>query len=76
MTLAQLQDLELEHEAATKRGFETLRELAPKMKSGDPEAENAWLLEAETLVESFRETKPLFPSTRVCIIYIIYRDPI
>jgi len=65
MTLAQLQELELEHEASTKRGFESLKKLAPDMKRGKPEAEAAWLLEAETLVESFREVKPLFPSTRV-----------
>lgn len=65
MSLAQLQDLELKHEAATKRGFESLSALAVEMKKGSTEAEAAWLLEAETLVESFRQVKPLFPSTRV-----------
>ncbi|KAF8575754.1 TPR-like protein [Ramaria rubella] len=65
MTLAQLQALELEHEAATKRGFEALKRLAPDVKNGSREAEAAWLLEAETLIESFRQVKPLFPSTRI-----------
>jgi len=64
MTIAQLQALELEHEAATVQRFEKLRELAPAMKDGDETAEAAWLAEAEKLVESFREVKPLFPSTR------------
>lgn len=65
MTLAQLQALELEHEAMTKRGFERCKELDPEMKKGDPEAETAWLSEAEKLIESFRQIKPLFPSTKV-----------
>lgn len=65
MTIAQLQGLELEHEAMTKKGFEELKTLTPKMKAGDPLAEAAWLIEAEKLIESFREVKPLFPSTRV-----------
>lgn len=66
MTIAQLQELELQHEAATKRGFDSLKKHVLAMKRGNPEAEAAWILEAETLVESFREVKPLFPSTRVC----------
>lgn len=65
MSLAQLQELELKHEVATKRGFESLRALAVEMKDGNTEAEAAWLREAENLVESFRQVKPLFPSTRV-----------
>jgi hypothetical protein len=65
MTLAQLQELELKREADTRRGFESLKSLAVEMEKGSPEAEAAWLLEAENLVESFRQVKPLFPSTRV-----------
>lgn len=65
MTLAQLQELELKQEAATKRGFESLRALSVEMNEGNAAAEAAWLLEAENLVEGFRQVKPLFPSTRV-----------
>ena len=65
MTLAQLQELELKHEAVTKRGFESLKRLKIEMKNENAEAEAAWLLEAENLVESFRQVRPLFPSTRV-----------
>ena len=65
MSLAQLQELELKHEAATKREFESLRALTVEMHKGNVEAETTWLLAAENLVESFRQVKPLFPSTRV-----------
>ncbi|GJJ15577.1 hypothetical protein Clacol_009855 [Clathrus columnatus] len=65
MTLSQLQALELENEAATKAGFEAVNHLTPKVKAGDEQATVAWLVEAEKLIESFREVKPLFPSTRV-----------
>jgi general transcription factor 3C polypeptide 3 (transcription factor C subunit 4) len=69
MTLAQLQALELQHEAETKRAFEACKQLEPEMKRGDSEAEAAWFAEAQKLIESFRQVKPLFPSTRVSLSY-------
>lgn len=66
MPLAELQALELQHEAATKKAFEDLKILTSRIEAGELQAEGPWLIEAEKLVESFREVKPLFPSTRVC----------
>jgi hypothetical protein len=40
-------------------------DLTPAMKTGDEIAIKEWLLEAEKLIETFRETRRLFLSTRV-----------
>ena len=40
-------------------------DLTPAMKTGDEVAVKEWLLEAEKLIENFRETRRLFLSARV-----------
>jgi len=49
------------------------------MLAGDPEAEKEWLVESERLVETFRETRNLFLTSRVSrlfiIIFYLFHDP-
>ena len=40
-------------------------ELIPAVKAGNDVATKEWLLEVEKLIETFRETRRLFLSTRV-----------
>lgn len=57
-----------------------MQELWPRMLAGDPEAEKEWLIESERLVETFRETRNLFLTSRVSqlpmvISYLIHDPP-
>lgn len=66
-THAQLRELEAEKEKEVVKGFKRLKEQWTVMLSGDdPDAEREWLLEAEKLVDMFRETRNLFLTSRVC----------
>lgn len=65
---AQLRELEEQKESEVLKGWKRVTELWPRLLgSGDrqEEAEMEWLLEAEKLVETFRETRNLFLTTRV-----------
>jgi len=62
----QLRELEAQKEKEVIAGYRKLKELWPALLASDPEAERLWLLEAEKLVEMFRETRNLFLTTRVC----------
>lgn len=42
------------------------------MLAGEEEAEREWLMEAEKLVESFRETRPLFLTSRVSCLHALF----
>ncbi|KAI0269808.1 TPR-like protein [Gloeopeniophorella convolvens] len=69
LTLAQLHELEQKKEEEVKRGFSFLRELWPRVSlpqgaDGQELAEREWLLEAEKLVDMFRETRNLFRTSR------------
>jgi len=61
----QLRELESQKEKEVIAGYRRLTELWPELLASDPEAERLWLLEAEKLVEMFRETRNLFLTTRV-----------
>lgn len=70
LTLPELHELERNKEEEVKRGYMLLRELWPKMlvppgADGQDLAEREWLLEAEKLVDMFRETRNLFRTSRV-----------
>ncbi|KAH9065441.1 TPR-like protein [Lactarius vividus] len=69
LTLPELHELERKKEEEVKRGYLLLRELWPKMlvlhgADGQDLAEREWLLEAEKLVDMFRETRNLFRTSR------------
>lgn len=65
LTHAQLRELEAQKEKEVIRGYQRIQELWPNMLAGEPEAEKEWLTEAEKLVETFRETRNLFLTSRV-----------
>ncbi|KXN83202.1 Transcription factor tau subunit sfc4 [Leucoagaricus sp. SymC.cos] len=61
---AQLQELETQKEKEVIKGYERVQELWSAMLTGEEEAEKEWLTEAEKLVETFRETRNLFLTSR------------
>ena len=76
-TLSHDQILELEHqrENAAQEWYAKVRNLWDDMRKGEPEAENEWMLNAERLIEMFRETRKLFLSRGVCVIsFRLYMD--
>lgn len=58
-------ELEVEKEKEVLKGYQRVMDLTPSMRIGDEVAVKEWLLEAEKLIENFRETRRLFLSTRV-----------
>ncbi|GBE87286.1 hypothetical protein SCP_1005340 [Sparassis crispa] len=64
LTPAQLRELEAVKEREVVQGFHRIKELWAGMLAGEEAAEREWLVEAEKLVESFRETRNLFLTTR------------
>ena len=66
LTAAQLKELEAEKEKEVSKGFKRLRELWPLLfKPGEADAEREWMVEAEKLVDMFKETRNLFLTSRV-----------
>lgn len=65
LTHAQLRELEAEKEKEVVRGYRRMKELWPAVVANDKEAERVWLVEAEKLVDMFRETRNLFLTSRV-----------
>lgn len=66
-TYAQLIEIETEKEKEVVRGYRRLKELWAGMMAGDDGADREWMLEAEKLVDMFRETRNLFLTSRVSI---------
>ncbi|EKM76639.1 hypothetical protein AGABI1DRAFT_122552 [Agaricus bisporus var. burnettii JB137-S8] len=64
LTHAQLKELEAQKEKEVIRGYQRVKELWSGMLTGEPGAEKGWLIEAEKLVETFRETRNLFLTSR------------
>jgi general transcription factor 3C polypeptide 3 (transcription factor C subunit 4) len=70
LTHAQLRELEAEKEKEVIKGFKRLKEQWSALLSGDDvNAEREWVLEAEKLVDMFRETRNLFLTSRVRVIW-------
>lgn len=73
LTHAQLRELEAEKEKEVVRGYKRVCELWGRMLKGvgvseeeeDQEAVREWMVEAEKMVETFRETRNLFLTSRV-----------
>ncbi|KAG6915765.1 hypothetical protein DXG01_009970 [Tephrocybe rancida] len=61
---AQLRELEAEKEKEVVRGYKIVTEQWTGMLAREEEAERLWFMEAEKLVETFRETRNLFLTTR------------
>ncbi|KAL7280359.1 hypothetical protein ACG7TL_005282 [Trametes sanguinea] len=64
LTVAQLRELEAQKEREAVQSWHRVQELWPRMLAGEDEATREWLVEAEKLVESFRETRALFLTSR------------
>jgi general transcription factor 3C polypeptide 3 (transcription factor C subunit 4) len=62
---AELKALEMERQAKIDASYEMCKQLYDGMMAGDDEAESEWLIEAEKLVEHFRETRQLFITSKV-----------
>lgn len=58
-------ELEAQKTKDVLQGYQRVQDLNSRMLAGEEVAVNEWLLEAEKLVETFRETRRLFLSTRV-----------
>ncbi|KAG6836328.1 hypothetical protein H0H93_009078 [Arthromyces matolae] len=64
LTHAQLRELEAAKEKEVLRGYQIVKEQWAAMCAGEVEPTNTWLAEAEKLVETFRETRNLFLTSR------------
>ena len=65
LTNTQLKELEMQKEKEVVRNLKRLKELWPEMLAGEEMADREWMLEAEKLVDMFRETRNLFLTSRV-----------
>ena len=57
--------MEAKKEKEAAQSYRRVKDLWARMLNGEEEADREWMHEAESLVESFRETRALFLSTRV-----------
>lgn len=64
---AQLIALENEKETEVTRGYNRVLDLWENMLQGQEEADTEWMIEAERLVETFRETRNLFSSSKASV---------
>jgi general transcription factor 3C polypeptide 3 (transcription factor C subunit 4) len=67
LNATQLRELELKKEKEATQSYHRVKTLWARMLAGETEAHREWMYEAESLVESFRETRALFLSTRVSV---------
>jgi len=70
LSAAEFKALEEERQAKIDASYEMCKQLYDGMMSGDEEAESEWLIEAEKLVEHFRETRQLFITAKVSFVRI------
>ncbi|KAI0664249.1 TPR-like protein [Cubamyces menziesii] len=64
LTIVQLRELETQKEREAVQSWHRVQELWPQMLANEEAATREWLVEAEKLVESFRETRALFLTSR------------
>ena len=73
LTHLQLRELEAAKEKEVMQGYRRIRELWAGMMGGDEEREREWMVEAEKLVDMFRETRNLFLTSRVgCLFFFSF----
>ena len=70
LTITQLRELEDQKEREMQQFYRRVQDLWPAMMmpvgaAGQELAEREWLLEAEKMIEAFRETRNLFLTVRV-----------
>lgn len=65
LNIMQLKELETKKEQEAVLSYGRVKNLWAKMLAEDAAAEREWMHEAESLVESFRETRALFLTSRV-----------
>ena|ERR1700761_1801962 len=66
MTIEALRELEASMEVETLKSYQRLLELYPKISKDQPnDCERDWMLQAEKMIEGFRETKQLFSTSHV-----------
>ena len=65
MSRAQLHEREAQKDKESETYFRACDNLVDAMRRGESDAENAWLINAERLLEMFRKTRPLFPASSV-----------
>lgn len=65
LTATQLEELARQQQAEMDRGWRRVIELLAPMRQGDSTAESDWLVEAERLIEVFRQSKDLFSTAKV-----------
>ncbi|KAJ6588829.1 hypothetical protein B0H19DRAFT_1248427 [Mycena capillaripes] len=64
MSVEALKELEAKLETDTLKGYRRLRELYPKISKEEVnDSERDWFLQAEKMIESFRETRQLFSTS-------------
>jgi general transcription factor 3C polypeptide 3 (transcription factor C subunit 4) len=68
LTHAQLRELEVQKEKEVMKGYRRLKEIWSDMLAEEKDSEREWLVEAEKLIDMFRETRNLFVASRVCCI--------
>ncbi|KAJ7734190.1 hypothetical protein DFH07DRAFT_129989 [Mycena maculata] len=61
---AELREMEAKKEAEAVESYRRLKQLWPRMLEGEDAPRREWLVEAEKLIEAFRETRRLFATTR------------
>ncbi|KAJ7640027.1 TPR-like protein [Mycena polygramma] len=61
---AELREMEAQKETEVMDGYRRLKQLWPRMLQGDGEPRQQWMLEAEKLIEAFRETRRLYSTSR------------
>ncbi|KAJ7648353.1 TPR-like protein [Mycena polygramma] len=61
---AELREMEAHKETEVMDGYRRLKQLWPRMLQGDGEPRQQWMLEAEKLIEAFRETRKLYSTSR------------
>ncbi len=71
LTHVQLRELEAQKEKDVVQGYRRLKDLWSGMLAGEEGSKREWMLEAEKLVDMFRETRNLFLTSRVCSQLII-----
>lgn len=65
LSVTQLKELEMKKEQEAALSYGRVKGLWARMLAGEETANKEWMHEAESLVESFRETRALFLTTRV-----------
>jgi general transcription factor 3C polypeptide 3 (transcription factor C subunit 4) len=65
-----LRALEVQKEKEVVKGYRRLKEIWSSMLAGEKDPEREWLVEAEKLIDMFRETRNLFVTSRVCCIFM------